>query len=693
MQPAPTPSALPIEKSVRYLKGIGPKREEAFKKFGIETLADLFYFFPRRHEDRSQFKPIRSIRIGDYAVIDAKVIDKAIRPLKSFRLFELFVEDDSAQIACVWFNQPYLMNTFQEGDRVILSGKVEFRGKLQLTNPEYEILREEDADIIHAGRIVPVYPLTEGLAQRSLRMSMKELVDHYSEYVTEFLPAEFLEHYKLMELQKALRQIHFPESQALLDQAKFRLIFDELFLFELALLRDVALLKKEERSVPLKNGQAILEEFTKGLPFTLTVGQSEVMNDIVKDVSRPIPMTRLLQGEVGSGKTVCAMFLALLAAKSGLQAAFLAPTEILAEQQFEVIQNELAKFKIKVALLTGSVAPDKKQGIYEAVKTGEVDIVVGTHAVLQEDLKFKQLGVVIIDEQHKFGVRQRNALLAYEPRPHLLVMTATPIPRTLGLTLFGDLDLSSIHTLPAGRKPVKTFWVSKQKEEDVWRFVAERIKQGKKAYIICPRIEDNENGSIESAEELYKRLAKKTFKEFNVRLIHGQLDKKEQEKVMRQFKNGSTQILVATSVVEVGIHNPDATVMVIEDAERFGLAQLHQMRGRVGRGSDESFCFLIGDPKNDESRKRLRILTKTNDGFQIAEEDLKLRGPGDFMGTRQSGLPLFRMAEFPRDFQIMVRAREAAAQIVREDLHFYSDHHGALKQKLEQYRASLVEPV
>lgn len=691
MQPAS--SALPIEKSVRYLKGIGPKREEAFKKFGIETLADLFYFFPRRYEDRSQFKSIRSLRIGDYAVIDAKVIDKTVRPLKSFRLFELFVEDDSAQIVCVWFNQPYLMNTFEEGDHVILSGKVEFRGKLQLTNPEYEILREEDADVIHAGRIVPVYPLTEGLAQRSLRMSMKELVDHYSEYVTEFLPQEFLEHYKLMELKQAFRQIHFPESQALLDQAKFRIIFDELFLFELALLRDVALLKKEERSVPLKNGPTILEEFKKSLPFTLTAGQNEVMLEIVKDISRAIPMTRLLQGEVGSGKTVCAMFLALLAAKNGLQAAFLAPTEILAEQQFEAIQTELAKFKIKATLLTGSVALDKKQAVYEAVKKGEIDIVVGTHAVLQEELKFKQLGAVIIDEQHKFGVRQRNALLAYEPRPHLLVMTATPIPRTLGLTLFGDLDLSSIHELPAGRKSVKTFWISKQKEADVWRFVEERIRQGKKAYIICPRIEDNENGSVESAEDLYRRLTKKTFKEFNVRLIHGQLEKKEQEKTMRQFKNGNVQILIATSVVEVGLHNPDAIVMVIEDAERFGLAQLHQMRGRVGRGSDESFCFLIGDPKNDESRKRLRILTKTNDGFQIAEEDLKLRGPGDFMGTRQSGLPLFRMAEFPRDFQIMVRAREAAAQIVKEDLHFYSDHHAALKQKLDQHRASLVEPV
>lgn len=683
----------PTKKPVRYLKGIGPKREEAFKKFGIETLADLFYFFPRRYEDRSHLKAIRDIRIDEHAVIQGRVIGKNIRMTKFSKMFELFVEDKTSQVTAVWFNQPYLLNTFAEGDEVILSGKVEFRNRMQITNPEYEIVKENDeSQFVQAGRIVPIYPLTEGLVQRAVRVAMKELVDHYVEYVKEFFPKDFLAAHSLMELPKALQTVHFPETFHDLERGRHRLIFEELFFFEFALLRAAALLRQEEHAIPLAIDPDTCRRFKELLPFSLTDDQEKVLSEITSDVSRPIPMTRLLQGEVGSGKTIISIYLLLLGTQNGIQGVFMAPTEVLAEQQFKTIKRILEPFGVRVALLTGSLTPEEKTALHKKIAAQQLDIIVGTHALLQDNVTFKRLGLVVIDEQHKFGVRQRNILLAGQPRPHLLVMSATPIPRTLGLTLFGDMDISTIRQLPKGRKPVKTYWISKKKEKEVWTFVGERVRVGLQAYIICPRIDETEGREIESAVERHKTLSHGVFKKFQVGLIHGRMNKPDVDRVMTKFLEGSVQILISTSMVEVGLDNPKASIMVVEDADRFGLAQLHQMRGRVGRGSDDSYCFLLGDPKNKESCRRLRILTKTNDGFQIAEEDFKLRGPGDFLGTRQSGLPWFRLAEFPRDISDMVKARDAAGRILRDDLPLAHEKHAELKLRFDQYRSSLETP-
>jgi len=682
-----------MQKSVRYLKGIGPRRLEAFKKLGIETLCDLFYFFPRRYDDRRQRHAIRDVRIGDQACIQGVVLTRKVRPLKSFQLFELIIEDETSQIAAVWFNQPYMMNVFKEGDVVLLSGKIDFRKQLQITNPDYEIIKGEESEVIHAGRVVPIYPLTEGLMQRAVRKSMKELVDQYIEYVEEFLPPEVLKSNQLISLQDALRIIHFPEDGEALERARRRLIFDELFLFELGLLRDVRLLKKEESAVPLKNGHDLANRFRASLGFELTAGQNEVINEIIADTAKAAPMTRLLQGEVGCGKTVVAMFALLLGAKSDVQGVFLAPTEILAAQQYAALAKQLKPFGMRVTLLTGSTAVDEKEGIYESIREGLTDVVVATHAVLQERVRFKQLGVVVIDEQHKFGVRQRNILLSSTPRAHLLIMTATPIPRTLGLTLFGDLDISTIRELPIGRRAVKTYWIAKKCEKDIWTFVTEQVEQGKQAYVICPRIGEGEKDDIESAVNRHRELSQGVLRKFQIGLLHGRLHQSERDRAMKSFREGSVPIMVATSMVEVGLHNPRATVMVVYDADRFGLAQLHQMRGRVGRSAGEAYCFLFADTKNDESSRRLRILTKTNDGFEIAEEDLKLRGAGDFLGIRQSGLPWFRLVEFPRDYPMMVLARENAARILKEDLNFCSEKYAALKKRLEDYCRISEDPV
>ncbi len=659
--------------SARFVRGIGPKRAEALKRLEVQTLRDLCYFFPRRYEDRKHFQPIASVVPGSDITISGQVLMLGLRPTRRITIFEMMVGDESGTITAVWFNQPYLMNQFKKGDRLILSGKADYyQERLQLSTPDYELISEEgddSSDTVHTGRITPIYPLTDGLAQRSLRAAMKEVVDHYLEgEVKEFLPDRTKRDYHLMDLVPALRSIHFPDELSSLEPARRRIIFDEFLLFSLNVLLKLNSIRKRDKGIGFAKAAESLERFRKVLPFELTTDQESAIREILNQVSTDVPMSRLLQGEVGSGKTMAAAFFLYLAVQNGFQSVLLVPTEILAEQHFQTLRPLFERLHVSTGLLIGSTEPDEKQRIYKALEKNELSVVIGTHALLQEEVRFKQLALVVVDEQHRFGVRQRSKLVQRNPRPHFLVMTATPIPRTLGLTLYGDLDSSVIRTLPKGRKPIKTFWISREKEQEVLEHVRiQAVKSNEQAYILFPTIEESENTDLLAATKEYERLRKGIFKGIEIGLVHGRLQKKERDSVMERFYRGDIKILVATSVIEVGVDNPNVTSMIIEHADRFGLSQLHQMRGRIGRGTKESSCFLFANPTSEEAKKRLRILTKTTDGFVISEEDLKLRGPGDFFGTKQSGVPFFQMADLIRDTSILMEARKEAVRILASD--------------------------
>ncbi|MBI4358887.1 MAG: ATP-dependent DNA helicase RecG [Candidatus Omnitrophica bacterium] len=687
------------EKSARFIKGIGPKRFEALNRLGIQTIRDLCYFFPRRHEDRTSFLPIAEVDRGKDVTIRCQVLALGVRPLKQVSLFEMVVGDQTGTLQAVWFNQPYLKNQFKVGDQIILSGKAErYQNRLQLSSPDYERVQEGEAEGIHAGRITPIYPLSEGLAQRSLRAAMKEVVDHYvSGEIKEFLPEEIRRKHGLMELAVSIKAMHFPEELPLLEAARKRIIFDEFFIFELILLSKIRSIQLKERARPFKNDLDLLSKFSDVLPFQLTQDQAKAINEIFSDVTKEVPMNRLLQGEVGSGKTMVAAFFLYLAVQSGLQGALLVPTEILAEQHFQNLGSLLNSLGVSVALLTGSTEEENRHQILLGIQEGTICILIGTHALLQEDVQFKSLGFVVIDEQHRFGVRQRAKLMLRSPRPHLLVMTATPIPRTLGLTLYGDLDISTLRELPKGRKKIKTYWVDRNKEKEILETIRLRVQEAnEQAYILFPLVDEldrfnhqpnlHEQYTVSAATKEYERLRKGIFRNVSIGLVHGRLNKKERDQVMQGFYKGGIKILVATSVIEVGVDNPHVTFMVIENAERFGLSQLHQMRGRIGRGEKEAVCFLFGHPTTEEAGKRLEILTKTDDGFVIAEEDLILRGPGDFFGTKQSGFPFFQSADLIRDAEMLTVARNEAKHLLDQDPSLVASDHQRLVEEMNYRR-------
>lgn len=654
---------------VRYLRGIGPRRAEALEKLGVRDITDLFYLFPRRYEDRTRFAKISELVPSENVTLRGEVLTLGVRPLKQMQIFEMIVGDETGIIPTVWFNQPYLKNQFQVGMKIILNGRVDMRqNRLQITSPEYEIVESEEGNFLHVGRITPIYPLTEGLYQRSLRGIMKEVVDHFLEReIHDFLPLPFIQALGLMPLKEAMQEMHFPSSFENLEAARKRIAFDEFFLFEIELLRRLRIQREKQSTFPLKMGRECLAKFRKSLPFSLTNDQEAAIQNIIEDCGRTLAMNRLLQGEVGSGKTLVATFAVFLTASNGGQVAFLVPTEILAEQHARTLQHFLSPLGIRSELLTASTSLEERQKILAELNDGKLTVLVGTHALLQEDVQFPSLALVVIDEQHKFGVRQRGQLLKTSPRPHQLVMTATPIPRTLALTLYGDLEISTMKELPSGRKPVKTYWITREKQHKVLEHIQQRTKEGDQAYFVFPTIEESEKADLFAARQEYERLSQEEFKGLKLGLVHGRLPKEEREDMMKKFREGKIQALVATSVIEVGLDNSNATMMIIENAERFGLSQLHQLRGRVGRGAKESECYLFGEPKSEEGKRRLRILTKTNDGFIIAEEDLRLRGPGELLGTRQSGEPFFKVADLGRDEPILHLARETALKILKED--------------------------
>ncbi|MDP2663669.1 MAG: ATP-dependent DNA helicase RecG [Dehalococcoidia bacterium] len=682
---------------VTAVKGVAGPVAAKLGKLGISTVRDLLYHFPRRYNDFSRFKPIRDLRPGEEVTILVQVWDiaeKRVGP-RSVRV-EAAVGDDSGNLRVTWFN-PYVSRLLKHKSQVILSGRVSaFRGFLELQNPEYELMDKAE-ELIHTGRIVPVYPLTDGLYAKPLRRLAKAAVDQWSGSLGEFLPEEIRVRQKLLDLPQAIRQIHFPSSQELLERARRRLAFDELLLLQVGMGMQKRRWREAQPGVSLRPAPEIQDAFRASLPFPLTSGQEEALRQVLADLGAEHPMMRLLQGDVGSGKTVVALIGLLVAIFSGRQGALMAPTEVLAEQHYRTITSLLSQagmvegqapalpypFVPIVRLLTGSTRKSEKSRILAAMASGEAHLLVSTHAAIQDEVNFAGLGLAVIDEQHRFGVAQRLAIrqkaLGYSP--HVLAMTATPIPRTLALTVYGDLDVSTIAELPPGRQKVMTRWLRPSQREKAYEFILRQIKEGRQAFIVCPLIEESENIEAKAAQEEYRRLSREVFPEQELGLLHGRLKSQDKEKVMSRFRSGEMDILVSTAVVEVGIDVPNATVMLVEGAERFGLAQLHQFRGRVGRGIYPSFCLLLEGNPSEEGRERLKVLENTYDGFALAQADLDLRGPGEFLGTRQSGLLGLRIARLS-DLSLLETVRKEAQELLARDPSLEDARHQALRREL-----------
>jgi len=687
--PTKTPSQSVLHQSVQFLKGVGPKRSEILGRLGIHTIHDMLSYFPRDYKDRTRIQKISEAKIGAEITIHARILAVDNRMARNRKyILEAFVTDETGTIAATWFNQPFLMNKFHVGDNLFLHGKVGAYKYLQLLSPEYEVVQDDETNIKDGG-IIPVYPLTERISQTQFRKIMKEAVHHFANHIEEILPKELLVKNHLLPLDKAIREIHSPETFDALKRAKSRLVYDELLILEMAMaLRRSGI--KEETGISFKVGTNVDTHIRKLIPFTLTNAQEGAIREITADMRSSKPMNRLLQGDVGSGKTVVAIYAILVAIANGYQAAFMAPTEILSEQHFQTIQKYLQHSHVRMHLLTGNTNSKFKKDTLEQIRNGQIDLVIGTHALIEETVQFKKLGLVVIDEQHKFGVIQRLKLKEKGFSPDVLIMTATPIPRTLSITLFGDLDISILDEMPPGRPPIKTFLVTKEKEQEAYKFIQGEVAKGRQVFIVYPLVEESDVFDLKAAVTEAKRLQHNIFPDRKVGLLHGQMKPAEKESVMSDFKERRYDILVSTIIIEVGIDIPNATVMVVEHAERFGLAQLHQLRGRIGRGSEQSYCLLFGNPKTQESRERLRIMTKTCDGFKIAEMDFKLRGPGEFFGTRQHGLPELKISDLIRDFPILKQARADAFEIVSRDPHLTQITHQKIRQKvLETFKDRL----
>ena len=652
------------------------------KGLGIHTVGDLLRHYPRRYEDRTHFKPICDIRHGESVTISGKVINVENIPTRTrVTLTKVAVDDRSGIAFLVFFNQWYLKKQFDKlrGQTIVVYGKASRsgRGGLDMTEVEWEAV-EEDKDALSSGRIVPVYPLTEGVLQARLRRAAWSALELYGHLVEETLPQSILEKRGLPGLEDSFRQMHFPESDEARLAAQRRFVFDEFFGLQLLL----AVRKRQsDKAVGTAFGDTVgpVEELKAVLPYPLTGAQARVITELAADMGSKKAMNRLVQGDVGAGKTVVAMAALMIAVRSGYQAALMAPTEILAEQHYLGIRRTMESLGITVSLLSGSLPAKEKRAALASVASGETHIAVGTHALIQTDVQFHKLGLGVVDEQHRFGVLQRAALKSKGDSPDLLVMTATPIPRTLTLTVYGDLDVSIIDQLPPGRKPIKTHWKRGHERQNVYETLRNLLKQGRQAYVICSLIEENEKLQARAATELCAHLQADVFPEYKIGLLHGQMKPTEKEGTMTRFRDKELQMLVSTTVIEVGVDVPNASVIVIEDADRFGMAQLHQLRGRVGRGETQSYCLLIGDPKTDDGASRLTTMAQTTDGFLIAEEDLKLRGPGDFYGTRQSGLQPLPFVDVVRDVPVLKEAREEAFCLLEADPKLLRPEHAALK--------------
>ncbi len=682
-----------LGQKIDVIKGIGPKLAKKFHKKGMETIEDLLYFLPRTYEDRRKITPIGDLVEEKTAVVFGEIVKSGVNYYSRRKTYEVLITDGTGFLTLKWFNfqERVMRGLYPPGKKIYAIGEVHrFLKTLEMIHPETIGEEEEEKIERELGKIIPVYSSVENLPDKTLRKIMKNVVEEYVEFVDNLIPPHILKKAKLFPIKVALKRLHLPESSedfsTLLDERNpylRSLSFEELFFLELGLALKKSQIVKE-KGIAFKVDSPLLQEFLKRLPFELTQAQKRVIEEIKRDMANPVPMNRLIQGDVGCGKTVVAFSAALIAIDNGYQVALMAPTEILAEQHYRNFRTYAQLMGIPVALLTGGVTPAKKREIYHGLATGYYKFVIGTHALFQEKVEFKKLGLVIIDEQHRFGVLQRAALRekAKGVTPDTLVMTATPIPRTLALTVYGDLDVSIIDEMPKGRKPIITKLFLEYNKHKAYELVREELKKGHQAYVILPLIEESEALNLKAVLTYGEELQREVFPEFKVGILHGKMSSAEKEKIMQAFKRGEINVLVSTTVVEVGVDVPNATVMIIEHAERFGLSQLHQLRGRVGRSEKQSYCFLIAYNVSFQSEafKRLQILTQTNDGFKIAEEDLKLRGPGDLFGTQQSGFIEFRRADPVRDLDLLLLARDSAFELVKHDPEL--KNYPALKEEL-----------
>ena len=713
-----------LDSPITTISGITVKVATRFAKFGVNTIEDLLYFFPRRYVDYSQRKTISQLEEGKEQTIVASIWQARVATFGNLRSTEAILADETGIIRAVWFNQPYLAKNFPSNALIIVSGTVrEFKGEKVFESPEWELIKHkagsksklqaEEAAIseetIHTARLVPIYPLTQGLYPRQVRKWTKEAVEGYVWQVRDFLPPETKSRCQLVNLQHALIQIHYPDNQLIAENARERLAFDELFLLQLNVLSRKRDWQESQPGNDFSINQEIVNKFLFCLPFTLTQAQQKVLQEILDDLQKSKAMSRLLQGEVGSGKTVVATLALLLAAANSCQGALMAPTEVLAEQHFHNICSYLAKLAdqeektpniksysgflpkpLTIALLVGSLSNSEKGNLHHKIKQGEIDIIIGTHALIQKGVEFNHLGLAIIDEQHRFGVLQRSALRQKGFNPHILVMTATPIPRTMALTFYGDLDISVIDELPPGRQTIKTKWLKPEYIEKAYSFIRREISKDNQAFIICPLIEESESLATKAATTEYERLSHEVFPDLKLGLLHGQMPASEKEEAMRRFRAREFDILVSTSVVEVGIDIPGATVMLVEGAERFGLSQLHQFRGRVGRGKDQGYCILIPETYAAEIRERLHLMEVIHNGFTLAEKDLELRGPGEFFGTQQSGLPNLKVAKLS-NIRLLELARREALVLFDSDPDLKKGENSLLKERLNKIWSQTTE--
>jgi ATP-dependent DNA helicase RecG len=758
--PSPKPQApkpaqpLTLETTIDQLSGVGKVTAQSFRRLGVRTVLDVLYHFPHRYDDYTSQKQIADLQIGALETVIATVSDMRTFSMRSGgSAVEVLVSDESGSLKVVFFRQPWLAKQLHVGTRLVLSGKIEsFQGLRQMNSPDWEPY--SDDELIHTGRLVPVHPLTKGLYERNARTIIKRVVDAAAPMVPDYLPATVRERASLMPLPQALAQMHFPTDKEQLERARMRLGFDEFLFIQLGVLQR-KLLWQGERGYPIEFKQSVHADFLRQLPFDLTGAQMRALEEIFHDIRRPTPMARLLQGDVGSGKTAVAAATAVQVIANGFQAAIMAPTEILAEQHYKGLKALLGKVRvprqttkdegrttdggegaeisssavrpsssgdwkasadpmqlaqldelkrligmapeddldgagIRVALLTGSLGAKERRRVLEGIANGDIDLIVGTHALITESVQYAQLGLVVVDEQHRFGVEQRQRLKNKGFNPHMLVMTATPIPRTLTLTIYGDLDTSVLDELPPGRQDIKTRWIVSAERDKAYKHLRREISRGRQAFVVCPLVDESEKVDLPSAEEMYAKLASEIFPELRVALIHGKMQPREKDEVMVAFRAHEHDILVATAVIEVGIDVPNATTMLIEGAERFGLAQLHQFRGRVGRGVHQSFCILVSDRESEVTKQRLEAMEETRDGFKLAEVDLQLRGPGEFFGTRQSGTPDLKVAQLA-DTRLLHAANLEARNILADDPKLDKPEHVQLKAKVDAFWAEATQ--
>jgi len=678
-----------LKQNVQYVKGVGPNKAKLLHNIGVNTLEDLITYFPRTHEDRSKPKEIASLVDGEEALIEVMATSNMseIRIGKSRTILKLIVRDESGACVITWFNQKYLKGKFKVGEKYKFYGKAQIKyGKVEMVNPVFDVENSSK----NTGKIIPIYPLTYSLTQNAIRSAIENGLKLVDGKLEETMPEYLLKEYHLEERNKAMKQIHFPSDFEEYNHARKRLVFEELLSMQLALsgLKN----KYDNASDGIAYSRDVhMSDVINQLPFRLTKAQLKVLEEIDGDMEKKKPMNRLLQGDVGSGKTIVSIIAAYKAVKCGYQVAIMAPTAILAEQHMQEFSKVLEPFGIKCELLLGGTRAKKRREILEELENGTIQVLIGTHALLVEDVVFHNLGLVVTDEQHRFGVRQRSSIVAKGNHPDVLVMTATPIPRTLALILYGDLDISIIDELPPNRKKIETFAVTKSMEERVNNFIRKNIDEGRQVYIVCPLVEETEEIEAKAVVELAEKYKSETFSNYKVEYLHGKMKQKEKDEIMREFKEGNIDILISTTVIEVGVNVPNASLMVIENAEHFGLAQLHQLRGRVGRGEYQSYCVLKYEGKSENTRQRMKIMTQTNDGFVIAEKDLELRGSGEFFGTKQHGIPEFKIANLFEDMETLKSVQSVVLKIENSDQKLEKEENKRLRKLVDERFTQRVE--